>query len=604
MRTVTTDILVVGAGGAGLRAALSAREAAPEADITVISKGEPGSHGLTATACSDRMAFHVSFPFTPPGGELAWQEHAKDIYERGGYVSDPNLAKLIARESADAYRRLAGLGVPFATGPGNRPQQFVTDGSKYPRACFTGPYTARDIEHALLGAAGKSNIRLTGNLSLISVITAHSPSRAVGALCTSANGNELLAIGAKAIILATGGPGAVYRHNVYPDGMDGTVWWAALRAGASLVNTEFIQFGLASPATSLACSGSLMRAIPRLTADGRDLLPDVCEIEPDHDPIELLFRKGASWPVSAESPTRAVDIAVWRACASGGKVLMDYRENPPFADADHLNKRLSEIIRVWYKDRGVLLAANGNLSKPIERLRGINPQVIEWFAERGVDLSREPIEIRHCAQHFQGGILINTRAETGIAGLYACGEVAGGQHGASRPGGNSLLDCQVMGHIAGTGAAMWASIVDPPDIIDLAENESRNLRSILDSDSGLDPDEVVRDVGETLSTYLGVMRTPSGMEKAEAMLADLARKGVASEAPLFKAISACSSVMAGLGITRAAMMRKESRGSHLYFNNEEERKPVLRNEQTGRVWHEVTWDGGDIRISLRSIPHA
>ena len=154
MRRINTDILIVGAGGAGLRAALSAFESSPEIDITVISRGEAGRHGLTANACSDRMAFHATLPSTEPVGANAWKEHAKDIYEKGRYVSDPNLAELLAKKSGDALYKLIDLGVPFVKDENGIPDQFVTDGSEYARACYTGPYTARDIENATRMVAG------------------------------------------------------------------------------------------------------------------------------------------------------------------------------------------------------------------------------------------------------------------------------------------------------------------------------------------------------------------------------------------------------------------------------------------------------------------
>ncbi|MFH1676964.1 MAG: FAD-binding protein, partial [bacterium] len=110
MRRITTDILVIGAGGAGFRAALSAYENNPNQKITVVSIGTPGHHGVTATACSDRMAFHVSFDFTPPGGDEAIKEHARDIYIGGRRVSDPELAGTLAWESSNAFARLLKLG--------------------------------------------------------------------------------------------------------------------------------------------------------------------------------------------------------------------------------------------------------------------------------------------------------------------------------------------------------------------------------------------------------------------------------------------------------------------------------------------------------------
>jgi len=603
LRILSTDILVIGAGGAGLRAALSAHDAAPDLKILVVSRGKPGAHGVTATACSDRMAFHVSFPFTPPAGALAWREHAKDIYEGGGHVSDPNLANLLAEGSADAYQRLAELGVPFALGPGSRPRQFMTDGSTHPRACYTGPYTARDIEDALLRAARKAEIELLGDLMLCSLLKDEGSPRLSGALFVSEVGGEWLAVAARSVILATGGPGEIFEENVYPGGMNAAGWHATIVAGAALVNLEFIQFGLSSPATSLACSGSLMRALPAITADGRDLLEDVRKLAPDRNPIELLFMKGASWPVSAESPALAVDLAVWRAVRDGRTARLDYRSNPPFADADFLNARMSEIVRTWYKDRGVLLARNGSLSRPIERLRGINPQVIDWFRDRGIDLEREPIEVRHAAQHFQGGVLINTMAETGVPGLYACGEVAGGQHGANRPGGNSLLDCQVMGHVAGNEAARWAYGAALQKIDETARAEAAALESHLIGSGGREAHETIQAVREALSKYAGIVRTRDGLATAEKLLIDLMNAGVnTGDSGLPHAVSARAAVVAGLAIVRAAAARPESRGSHLYFNSEEDTQPLARNDAIGRAWNAVTWAGKDVLVQRMEIP--
>ncbi len=603
MRTLTTDILVIGSGGAGLRAALSAREAAPQFSVTVISRGAPGTDGVTAAACSDRMAFHVSFPFTEPGGEAAWREHARDIYEGGRFVSDPNLADLLAQESPLAYRRLAEIGVPFACGPKNRPRQFVTDASRYARACYTGPYTARDIEHALLIAVKRTDINLLGDTSLVSILVDPDRKRVAGVLCLSGQGDERLAIGARSIILACGGPGRIFDQNVYPPAMDALPWFAALRAGASLVNVEFIQFGLSSTATSLACSGSLMRAFPRMSANGRDLLGDVRKIAPNLDPVELLFMKGASWPVCAESPARAVDIAAWRATCRAETVTLDYRANPDFVDTANIARRLPEVVRAWFENRGILLTGNGSISTPIERLAKINPLVIDWFAKRHIDLASQPIDVRHAAQHFQGGVLIDTKAQTGVAGLYACGEVAGGQHGANRPGGNSLLDCQVMGHVAGNGAAALASISDAIEFVDLANGESAQLAAHFQPGRGLEPSECLQTVGKILSRHLGPIRTPSGLAEAETNLRALLESRInAEESGLLSAISARAAIVAGLAVARAAIKRPESRGSHLYFEDEDSVTPLPANEPAGRVWNAITWDRRDLLVRTLPIP--
>ena len=100
MKIVDCDVLVVGSGGAALRAAIAAKEAAPELSVLVATKGKPGLSGVTANSCSDRMAFHATLPSTEPGGEAAWTYHADDIYRIGGKVSDKNLADALAKNAA------------------------------------------------------------------------------------------------------------------------------------------------------------------------------------------------------------------------------------------------------------------------------------------------------------------------------------------------------------------------------------------------------------------------------------------------------------------------------------------------------------------------
>ncbi|MBE3132436.1 MAG: FAD-binding protein, partial [Acidobacteria bacterium] len=130
------DVVIVGSGGAALRAALAADDRG--ASVLVLTKGRLGASGVTALACSDRMAFHATLTHTEPGGPDAWQHHADDIYRLGGGVSDADLARVLARGAADAVAYLERLGVPFVRRADGRLDQFLTDGSRYARACYTG----------------------------------------------------------------------------------------------------------------------------------------------------------------------------------------------------------------------------------------------------------------------------------------------------------------------------------------------------------------------------------------------------------------------------------------------------------------------------------
>ena len=113
MEIIECDVLIIGSGGAGLRAAIEAKETFEEGKVLLVSKGIVGKSGVTATACSDRMAFHATLPYTEPGGPDNWKYHAKDIYRIGGYVSDGDLAHILAKEAQQAFEYLDRLGVPF-----------------------------------------------------------------------------------------------------------------------------------------------------------------------------------------------------------------------------------------------------------------------------------------------------------------------------------------------------------------------------------------------------------------------------------------------------------------------------------------------------------
>ena len=275
MGSIDCDVLIIGAGGAGLRAAIEAKETFPAGKIVLVTKGTPGKSGVTATACSDRMAFHATLPYTEPGGTENWRYHAQDIYQIGGYVSDGDLAAILARGSKGAFEYLDRLGVPFVKRENGRADQFFTDGSEYARACYTGPRTANHIEEALLRKLSSMEIQVVDHCMVADFIT--SRGRVIGAFGIDEREETiekgLTVFTCKTIVLATGGAGEAFEVNVFPSGMTGDGYAMAYRAGAELVNMEFIQIGLSSVKTKLACSGSMMRALPRfVNEEGKEFL--------------------------------------------------------------------------------------------------------------------------------------------------------------------------------------------------------------------------------------------------------------------------------------------------------------------------------------------
>ncbi|NPV08624.1 MAG: FAD-binding protein [Anaerolineae bacterium] len=560
----SADVLVLGGGGAALRAAIAAAEHSPRLSVLLATKGSLGRSGVTATACSDRMAFHATLPTTEPREPYSWVHHADDTYRIGGYVSDYDLAAIQAREAASAFHYLDRLGVPWVRRPDGTVDQFVTDGSEYARACYTGPYTAKHIEEALVRRARSlANLRVIEHVGATDLLRGQDGGIA-GALLLSQTGDERLAITAGGVVLATGGAGQIFEINVFPPDCTGDGYAMAYRAGAELVNMEFIQLGLCSVATGLAMSGSMMRALPRMVNDSgeeflfRYLPPDT----PPEEAYGLLFSKGASWPVSLEQPSHVLDIAVTYERAEGRRVYLDYSANPQELEVSSLPAK----VRRWYRDtKGVPFEDEPYRSSPLERLRAINLPSVEWLKDRGVDLEAgHLVEVAPAAQHFQGGVKIRTHAETSLPGLYAAGEVAGGQHGANRPGGNALMDSQVFGRIAGDSAALLASRRSPT--LDPA-----SLRAALDSLDRLSARagsavSLRRAVQQVMSQAASVVRTAAGLTEGLRRLEHLRRSwSPDGDGELLCAVETASLLTVAEMVLRAAEARTESRGPHLRF---------------------------------------
>lgn len=569
-----TDVLIIGGGGAALRAALAACDADPALEITLVTKGALGASGVTATACSDRMAFHATLSHTAPGGPDAWRYHADDIYTIGGQVSDADLATILAQDAAEAFAYLDSLGVPWARRPDGTVDQFLTDGSLYPRACYTGPYTANDIEAALLERLRSTPVRVLDH-QMATELLLDAEGAVRGAVLVSEKDSTVTVISAGAVVLATGGAGNVFATNVFPPDCTGDGYAMAYRAGAELVNLEFIQIGLCSTVTGLACSGSMMRSLPRLINDrGQEFLP---EYMPDTTPAQrhaVLFLKGASWPVSQRDPSHQIDVAVARELASGRRVYLDYRSNPGSFDLDALP---AEIRARYAQEKGADISQSDAIS-PLERLLAINRPSVQWLAERGVDLEAgQLLEIAPAVQHFQGGVKIRAEAETTVAGLYAAGETAGGQHGANRPGGNALLDSQVFGRIAGKSAARYAR-AHPAGHIDPAEGRVKLER--LFTPGGSAAESVMAEVQRCMSAACGVCRTGSGLRQALDDLRMLAQQGVrCDDMALSRSIEAANILEVAQSVALAALQRDESRGPHLRFATEDSLRPVPPDEE-------------------------
>jgi len=575
MEYIKCDVLVIGAGGAGLRAAIEAKETLKKGKIVLISKGIAGKSGVTATACSDRMAFHATLPYTEPGGPDNWKYHAEDIYRIGGYVSDGDLAAILAKESKEAFEYLDRLGVPFIKKENGQANQFITDGSEYARACYTGPRTANHIEEVLFKKASSIDITIINHCMVSELIKFRG--RVIGAFGLDEReeeiGKRFKVFSSKATILATGGAGEAFGVHVFPICMTGDGYAMAYRAGAELVNMEFIQIGLSSVKTKLACSGSMMRALPRfLNEQGQEFLQNYF---PQDTPLaeiyNLAFEKGASWPVSNEKRTHLIDVAVFKEMAKGHRIFLDYSANPKGFRFQDLEMKWQERYKKEIKRE---IGDEGRGKSPLHRLSEINPESIEWLKESGIDLhAGERVEIAPAIQHFQGGVKIGEKGSTSLRGLYAAGECAGGQHGANRPGGNALLDGQVFGRIAGHEAAVEARSINRRGV---SSNQiNRYLRKLKTLSEGRKASEVRKEIQSITSQFASIVRTEEGLKDGLKVLQTLRRDGIAlDENGLIFVLETENLMDVAKMVLRAALLRRESRGPHLFFANFEDFSPL------------------------------
>ena len=592
------DVVIIGSGGAALRAALAAQDR--KATVLVLEKGRLGESGVTALSCSDRMAFHATLEHTEPGGPDAWRYHAEDIYRIGGRVSDASLAKVLAKGAAEAFHYLDKLGVPFAKRPDGLADQFITDGSKYARACYTGPHTANDIHAALRKEFRRREIPILEN-AMAEDLALNAGGAVVGVHLV--DGRFIRAL---AVILATGGAGQAYEVNVFPEGMTGDGYAMACRAGAELVNLEFIQIGLSSVKTKLACSGSMMRCWPRLvTEDDRPSRASGSNDEflfdyfppgtPPEQVYAVLFRKGASWPVSREEPSHVIDIAVFSEMQKGHTVWMDFSRNPRGLDFAKMDAAL------WARFEGMkslALAEPPYRDSPLARLAAINAPSVRWLKERGIDLAAgDRIELAPACQHFQGGVKISEQAATTVPGLFACGEVAGGQHGANRPGGNALMDSQVMGRRAGLFAADYANFVQA-----FPQGKARpRPEAKAAGGKAIDVREVRRAIQHLMSMRASIKRTADGVREGMAELAALtARPWDAGDAGAAFVAETRNIALVAEMVLAACGARTESRGPHLYFESPQSISPLPRQDPAWQMYNVLSrGPDGHVRIEGR-----
>jgi fumarate reductase (CoM/CoB) subunit A len=534
-----TDVLVIGAGGAGARAAIEAAINDPNLSIVILNQGPIGKSGLTSMANGGMQ--WVSHPDDSP---LALFE---DVIQIGCYLNDQNLVEVLTEEGPERAEELIRWGakmIPHKGGAGGSPDT-PPGRPSYPRSHY--------IPGVTYMAALRNELERHSNVTTLEDVIVTKlfceGKRVIGAFVLNIRTGEYVVIEAKATVLAAGGLGEIYPHSTNaPFGMHGHAtgmgYAMAYHAGAELIDMEMVQFTgnqlwppwlLGNPALlSSMCGGKYVNARSE----------EFLKLPQPRDAIQRLAFK---------------EIREGRGTERGG-VYIDLTLSP--LSSEEIEKQLKlSLAEEIAKERWKLIKA----------MSVNNPDPKNWrveFTPGG-------------AHFFMGGVRINERCETNLEGLFAAGEVSGGVHGANRMGGNAMVEIIVFGARAGRSAAEYAKRVDWLKPKELPEDEYERLCGFFKA-RGVAPKTVMDRIATFMAEYVGVAREETDLKKAlseiESLRANDLRDLRAPQGRRFnlgwvEAIQVPYMVDVAEMIARSALFRTESRGAH-YREDYPERDPT------------------------------
>ncbi len=448
------NTVIVGAGAAGMACAVRCVEAWRNggvddgADRVLLVTGGLAL-GASRMSGSDKQTYYKMG--TSPRVADSAADFAKALTAFGCCHGDTALVEALG--SLRGFYHLVAAGVPFPHDPWGAFIGYKTDHDPYERATSAGPKTSKFMAEALQAQARRLGVRIVDKQLVVDFITSgHGADRRIVAMVCldmSRRGDEGLALSAYVAdnwVLAAGGAGQIYAATVYPRGQVG-IHGPALKAGLVGCNFTESQYGLASIKFRWNVSGTYMQAVPRIfstDSDGGDEREFLAEYFDDMSSMATnIFLKGYQWPFDAQRITgqqsSLIDMAVHQeTVVRGRRVWMDFVSNP----VGRGGWPTFELSCLGAEAMGYLARTGATQGTPIERLEHMNPPAIDLYAENGIDLRREPLEIAVCAQHHNGGFAVNKWWEGSIPHVFVIGEMAG-THGVKRPGGAALNAGQV-----------------------------------------------------------------------------------------------------------------------------------------------------------------
>ncbi len=555
------DVVVVGAGGAGLRAAVEAREAGFK--VAIICKSLFGkAHTVMAEGGIAAAMGNVN-------SSDNWQVHFRDTMRGGKFLNNWRMAELHAKESPERVWELEMWGALFDRTQEGKISQRNFGGHEYPRLAHVGDRTGLELIRtmqqrivALQQQDGKnhgdmeSHIRVFAEVTITDVLVENGKAAGVYGYRRE-SGSELL-FEAGAVILATGGIGKSFKvtSNSWEGTGDGHA--LALRAGSKLIDMEFVQFHPTGMVWPPSVRGILVTESVRgdggvlTNSEGRRFMFDYIP--------EVFKDKYADTEEEADR---------WY------KDQANNRRPPELLPRDEVARAINSEVKAGRGSPhgGVFLDVSKRL--PAEEIKRRLPSMWHQFKELAdVDITEQPMEVGPTCHYVMGGVQVDpdTAAAVGLQGLFAAGEVAGGMHGSNRLGGNSLSDLLVFGRRAGMGAVAY--LQSNPSKPSLSEATVKRAQERLNAPfthtGGENPYTIHQELQQTTNDLVGIIRTKKELEQSLEKLGEFRKRiknvsvtGGREFNPGFHlALDLENMLLVSEAMARSALVREESRGGH------------------------------------------
>ena len=545
------DVLVIGAGGAGLRAAIEA--AATGAKVGVVCKSLLGkAHTVMAEGGIAAALANVD-------DRDNWRVHFSDTMRGGQYLNNWRMAELHAKEAPECVRELEAWGALFDRTKDGRILQRNFGGHRYPRLAHVGDRTGLEMIRTLQDHGIHCGMEVHMECTVLSLLM--DSGRVAGACGYDREKGRFYLWQAKAVVIATGGIGRAFKvtSNSWEYTGDGLA--LAYRVGAELQDMEFVQFHPTGMVWPISVRGILVTegvrgegGVLRNSEGRRFMFDDIPDLYKDQ--------------------TANTEEEGWR-YTQGDK---NARRPPELLTRDHVARCINREVKAGRGSPhgGVFLDISWikqHISKAEEHIKRKLPSMHHQFKQLAdLDITKEPMEVGPTTHYMMGGIRVDGDSQmSNIPGLFAAGEAAAGLHGANRLGGNSLSDLVVFGRRAGRYAAEFAKANGTTTVDDqqLQSTATAALQPFDRGPSGENPYQIQYDLQETMQDLVGIVRTESEMQQALERITQLdqrtERVGITGNREYnngwHTAIDVPNMMIVSEAVTRAALLRKESRGA-------------------------------------------